>query len=57
MTKFEKCIVYENKIYCWDEKDQKPIEVELKQKDTIEKIPDEALKLLFTKLFGIKGSK
>ena len=50
MERLIKCIVYNDKVYCWDNVDQRPKETELKPKETKERIPDEALKLLFAKM-------
>ena len=50
MDKLIKYVVYNDKVYCWDKIEQRPIEAELRPKETIEMIPDEALKLLFAKL-------
>ena len=49
MERLIKCIVYNNRVYCWDEVNQRPIEAELTPKDTKKRIPDEALTLLFQK--------
>ena len=54
MAKIEKCIVYQDKIYCWDDVNQRPIEVEMVEKKSSDRIPEDALNLLFKKLLEVK---
>jgi len=57
MPRLETCIIENNKIYCWDDIKQSPVEAELIIKDTNEKIPENVFNKLLLKLCETRGIK
>ena len=55
MPKLETCVVFNDKLYCWDEQKQAPSEAEILLKPTTGKIPEEAMDALFLKLCKTRG--
>ena len=49
---FEKCVVVDGQIYCWDEEQQKPVAAKLVQDRAVSIIPEKALNALFEKILA-----
>ena len=55
MPRLETCIIENDKVYCWDDSNQKPVEVELIIKEKQEHIPENIINKLLVKLCETRG--